>query len=410
MSYPRITETLALFMPPETTLSLQKWLTDNCVDIADATMNRLPNRLISRGEVTAFLRLMLTELRAAPENQLAAIQFWAITEIGYDAPAAGDWRTILRILKQETVIGLEETFTPSEALQHWRQLDDMFTYAIIEVTQLASDIDHAIMLEHVVNLRRQTEKLEETKSKFVMIAAHELKTPLTILEGYAKMLVVETKEQPHLDVYLKGLQSGIRRMRELITDLLDISLLDLRTMEVDYHQFYLEKILLVVADSVNPSFAERNVKLILKPFAIQKRIYGDSERLMKAFTKVIMNALKYTPDGGTVTVSSELQSAGEPIAGSIEYIDIQIKDTGIGINPEDLEMIFHKFNSTSDVKLHSTSKTKFKGDGPGLGLPIAKGIIEAHGGRIWAESPGHDESNFPGCTFHIELPLLYDKP
>lgn len=397
-------------MPPETTLSLQKWLTDNCVAIAEATMYRLPNRLISRGEVTAFLQLMLAQLRVAPENQLAAIQFWAITEIGYDAPAAGDWRTILRVLKQETVSGLEEAFPPSEALQHWRQLDDMFTYAIIEVTQLASDIDHAIMLDHVVNLRRQTEKLEETKSKFVMIAAHELKTPLTILEGYAKMLVVETQEQLHLDVYLKGLQSGIRRMRELITDLLDISLLDLRTMEVDYHQFYLEKILLVVADTVTPHFAERNVQLIMKPFAVQQQIYGDSDRLMKAFTKVIMNGLKYTPDGGSVTISSELQSAGDPAAGSIDYVDIQIKDTGIGINPEDLEMIFHKFNSTSDVKLHSTGKTKFKGDGPGLGLPIAKGIIEAHGGRIWAESPGYDEVTYPGCTFHIELPILYEKP
>ncbi|MCA9995577.1 MAG: HAMP domain-containing histidine kinase, partial [Anaerolineales bacterium] len=93
-----------------------------------------------------------------------------------------------------------------------------------------------------------------------------------------------------------------------------------------------------------------------------------------------------------------------------DYIDVQITDTGIGINPEDLEAIFRKFNSTSDVKLHSSGKTKFKGDGPGLGLPIAKGIIEAHGGRIWVESPGCDEVRCPGSTFHIELPVLLEKP
>lgn len=394
----------------EITLSLHAWLAEHCDQLAEATMYRLPNRLISRSEVVEFLQLMIDQLKAAPENQLAAVQFWALTEIGYDAPAAGDWRTILRVLKEEVVNGLEEAFSPSEALNHWRQLDELFTYAIIEVTQLASDIDHAIMLDHIVNLRRQTEKLEQTKSKFVMIAAHELKTPLTILEGYSKMLAVETKEEPHLGAYVSGLQSGVDRMRELITDLLDIALLDLRTMEVDYHQFYLEKAILTVAETVNPYFAKRNVALIIKPMAIQQQIYGDSERLMKAFTKVIMNGLKYTPDGGSVTVSGVLQSSGEPDLGSVDYIDIQIADTGIGIDPADLEMIFHKFNSTSDVKLHSTGKTKFKGDGPGLGLPIAKGIIEAHGGRIWAESPGHDERACPGCTFHIELPILYEKP
>jgi signal transduction histidine kinase len=92
------------------------------------------------------------------------------------------------------------------------------------------------------------------------------------------------------------------------------------------------------------------------------------------------------------------------------FVDIQVRDAGIGIDAENLESIFEKFGSIADASLHSSSKTKFKGGGPGLGLPIARGIVEAHGGRVWAESPGHHEENFPGSTFHIELPLWLAPP
>ncbi len=72
--------------------------------------------------------------------------------------------------------------------------------------------------------------------------------------------------------------------------------------------------------------------------------------------------------------------------------------------------IFEKFIGFSDARLHSSSKTQFKGGGPGLGLPIAKGILEAHGGSIWVESEGHDEDNLPGATFHLLLPLRKEPP
>jgi signal transduction histidine kinase len=402
-----LAQTHSLLTFKRTPTALQQWLGEQIEPLCEAVSERMPNMLVGPPELAELLRTIATHLDVAPENQLAKIQFWAITEVGYDAPFAGDWRTALRVLKHELVNRLEQHFPAGEALRYWRELDELFTYALIEVTQLSSDIDHAVMLDHVVSLRQQTEKFEQTKTNFVVVAAHELRTPLTILEGYAKMLAAETQAEVTLKVYVDGLISGLGRMKELITDLIDVSLLDLRTMELEYNQFYLEKIILMVADSVSGYFAERNVELIIKPLPIQQRIYGDAERLAKAFTKVIMNGLKYTPNGGTVTINSVMQGVAET---AVDYIDVQITDTGIGIDPEDLETIFRKFSSTSDVKLHSSGKTKFKGDGPGLGLPIAKGIVEAHGGRIWVESPGCDEVRCPGSTFHIELPILLEKP
>ena len=88
-------------------------------------------------------------------------------------------------------------------------------------------------------------------------------------------------------------------------------------------------------------------------------------------------------------------------------MEVQVRDTGIGIDPEYLELIFEKFYQTGKTALHSTGKTTFKGGGPGLGLSIARGVIQAHGGRIWAESKGHDEAACPGSCFHILLPVAY---
>lgn len=389
---------------------LKLWLQKQSAALCEATLQRAPNMLPDEEDVAEFLALLVQHVESAREKQLSAIQFWALTSIGYDAPFANDWVTLLRVLREEIGDSLQKHFDTRTALTCWRMLDDILTYALIEATQLASDMDRTTLLEHTISIRKQLEHLEKTKTNFIAIVAHELKTPLTILEGYTNMLRFETEPDSRLRVYIDGLENGTKRMHEIIADIIDVSLLDLQTFELNYQRFYLEKVILMVADGLDKFFAERRVELVIMPLPIERQIYGDPERLFKAFSKIVMNALKYTPDGGRVTVNSVMTQEfenNEEIGG---YIDVQIADTGIGINPEDLEVIFDKFTSASDVTLHSSSKTKFKGGGPGLGLPIAKGIIEAHGGRIWAESPGYDEKTCPGSTFHVELPILLKMP
>ena len=102
----------------------------------------------------------------------------------------------------------------------------------------------------------------------------------------------------------------------------------------------------------------------------------------------------------SITVSGRYLNGSEP-----PQVEIAVHDTGIGIDPALHHLIFEKFNQTGDVLLHSSGKTKFKGGGPGLGLAIARGIVEAHGGRIWVESPGYNEETNPGSTFFVSLPV-----
>jgi signal transduction histidine kinase len=123
--------------------------------------------------------------------------------------------------------------------------------------------------------------------------------------------------------------------------------------------------------------------------------------LYQALRNLLTNAIKYTPDGGSITVDGRLLSG---------FIEITISDTGIGVDISDQERIFEKFGRVGNVALHSSGKIKFKGGGPGLGLPITKGIIEAHGGAIWVESDGYDEINCPGTTFHVLLPIRKEPP
>jgi signal transduction histidine kinase len=140
---------------------------------------------------------------------------------------------------------------------------------------------------------------------------------------------------------------------------------------------------------------------IVKFDGFNEMTFGDSERLYQAIRNILTNAIKYTPDGGRIIVN------GRMLPG---FIEITIADTGIGINVEDQERVFEKFGRVGNVALHSSGKIKFKGGGPGLGLPITKGIIEAHGGAIWVESEGYDEINCPGTIFHILLPVRKESP
>lgn len=248
-------------------------------------------------------------------------------------------------------------------------------------------------------------RLDRSKSDFISIAAHELKTPLTLIEGYGAMLRDQLDALHHLDfieVLLKGIDNGTRRLREIIDDMIDVSMIDNDMLALNFQPLWINRLLEVVEREFKEITEQRKLVLEICPFPGSKeRTFGDNERFYQALRNLVSNAIKYTPDGGKITVDGRLLPG---------FIEIIIQDNGIGIDPEDHERIFEKFGRLGNSSLHSSGKTKFKGGGPGLGLPITKGIVEAHGGTIWVESDGHDEVNCPGSTFHVLLPIRKEPP
>jgi signal transduction histidine kinase len=186
---------------------------------------------------------------------------------------------------------------------------------------------------------------------------------------------------------------------EIIDSMLDVSRIDTNQLEMMPAEMEIHLVLEKVSNVFQAALKERNISLTITGLADLPDLCADKDLLYKVFYHVIGNAIKYTPDGGRVSVN------GRIVDDSGSEIELAIHDTGIGIDPENQELVFEKFYQTGEVLLHSSGKTKFKGGGPGLGLAIARGIVNAHRGRIWLESPGHNETTNPGTTVFVRLPV-----
>jgi len=201
--------------------------------------------------------------------------------------------------------------------------------------------------------------------------------------------------------YATGILEGSRRMVEVIDSMLDLSRIDNNELNVSPSEIEIQPMIDKVQKTFDSSFVERKLKFSTEGLDQLPSFNGDPDLLYKVFYHLVMNAIKYTPNGGKISVSG--RTVADP-PGSPE-IEVAIQDTGIGIDSQYHDLIFEKFFQTGEVLFHSSGKTKFKGGGPGLGLAIARGIVLAHHGRIWVESPGHDETKNPGSTFYVRLPL-----
>ena len=256
--------------------------------------------------------------------------------------------------------------------------------------------------------QHRVEKLERLKSNFVTVVGHELRTPLTVVDGYLQMLRALVEEQDavpasELEKVIGGMEQGMLRLRALVETVLDLAYVESGQVAQDPQPLWLHRLLEDVLEDYVPLTQERNIQLVLDPTPLPRAaVMGDPEYLAKAFAHLLDNAVKFTPDGGRITLRMRvLEKEGQ--------VEIQFQDTGIGIPPEAQQDIFGRFVRLGEPDNHSSPRTRFKGGGAGLGLAIVKGVVEAHGGHIWVESPGYDEHRCPGATFFLRLPLLPEQ-
>jgi signal transduction histidine kinase len=297
-----------------------------------------------------------------------------------------------------TIEVIRETLNEKAALELIAAVIPIFTHSLSVVVRYEMETRVAHISNELNKTQDKLQQLDRHKSNFISVAAHELKTPLTLIEGYTTMMadMVEQSGQPAIDSMLKGVNTGILRLSQIIDDMIDVSLIDNHLLTLHFQPIWIGHLLNLLDNELKKDVANRKQTLVIHEFdGNDLMIYGDTERLYQALNNIATNAIKYTPDGGTITIDGRLLPG---------FIEITISDTGIGISADNQALIFEKFGQLGNSNLHTSGKTKFKGGGPGLGLSIARGIIEAHGGTIWVESEGYDEVKLKGSTFHILFP------
>ena len=258
---------------------------------------------------------------------------------------------------------------------------------------------------------RELQRLDRLKDDFIQLTAHELRTPLTTVYGYSRLVQTLPAVQqlmatdPEAHATITGLLAAIERLHAVVDEIVVVSRIASGRVDLRLALTSLADIIRQVILDYTPVLTQRALQLQLTPEEWKISLIVDKQLLEMAFNNLLGNAIKYTPDGGKITLRVEHV---EKINGP--HVRIVFQDSGIGIAPEDQPYIFDRFYVTGDTQLHSTSKAAFRGGGLGLGLAICKGIVEAHKGHIWVESVGRSETDLPGSTFYVEIPLTLKLP
>ena len=226
------------------------------------------------------------------------------------------------------------------------------------------------MNKELVLANERLKELDKLKSDFVSMVSHELKTPLAAMRTSAQVLDMadageETKREM-LDIILRN----IDRQTNLVNDLLDLSRIESGRMELKIGSVSLDSVIADSIESVKQAASEGDIKLNVELSESLASVKGDREKLTQVVINLLNNAIKFTPRSGEISIKAR------ELNGQVE---VKVSDTGIGIPPEDLDSVFDKFYQVDSTLTREAG-------GTGLGLAICKGIIEAHNGRIWAES------------------------
>jgi signal transduction histidine kinase len=256
---------------------------------------------------------------------------------------------------------------------------------MILASQAAVAIENARLVQQLQRAYNELNQIDKLKNDFIAIASHELRTPLSVILGYATFLQEEA--QGAASEHATHVLNSAMRMRDLISDLTNLRYLKMGEMELAREHLPLASLFQAAQQDVESLANAKGHMLRVEKPEMNLVVVVDRIKLGMVLTNLLNNAIKFTPPGGKITLSYVRKP---------QSVWITIKDTGIGIPSDQLTRIFDEFHQVED---HMTRRH----GGMGLGLAIAKALVEAHGGRIWAESEGVNR----GSTFIINLPVSH---
>lgn len=262
----------------------------------------------------------------------------------------------------------------------------------LELNSQKKSSDDLIVERDTLNKNLEQAKdghLDKMKDDFVSIASHELRTPMTAIRSYAWMALhkADVPLSDKVERYLVRILISTERLINLVNDLLNVSRIEAKKIAIKCEPIDLLK---VVKDVVDEAYYSKSVTKEIK-FAILEQklppVLGEPEKLREVLLNLIMNAVKFTPNLGNITISFFTDG---------KVIETHVKDSGVGISKEDLGRLFQKFG-----KLDNSYVAASTSGGTGLGLYISKNLVELMHGRIWASSEGLNK----GATFAFSLPI-----
>lgn len=270
-----------------------------------------------------------------------------------------------------------------------RSYDARTRFTIDDARLLSLFGDHAVAalsnaeaFERQRAAMEQLEKVNRAKSEFVSIVSHEFRTPLTGIQGFSEMMRDDDLPLAEMKEYAADIHKDALRLTRMINEMLDLSRMEAGRMTLSVEPTDLNAIIADVAERVRPQAPDHPITLALDPSL--PSIRGDRDRLTQVASNLLGNAVKYSPTGGEIVITTERVGTS---------VHLAVRDHGMGIPHDALEAIWERY---SRVDSQATKGIQ----GTGLGLPIVGQIVALHGGRVWAESePGR------GSTFHVLLPL-----
>ena len=248
-----------------------------------------------------------------------------------------------------------------------------------------TELERELLLENSQTARAEADAANGIKDEFLATLSHELRSPLTSIIGWSKLLATGRLDEHESKRALDTIARNASAQRQLIDDLLDISRIMTGRLRLDMRSVELAPMIEAVADGVRPAAEAKSINLKTNLDTRLRPISGDPDRLQQIIWNLLSNAIKFTPKGGDVQVR---------LKGIASQVEIRVCDSGQGIGPEHLPHVFDRF-STFD-----SSSTRRDG-GLGLGLSIVRQFVELHGGTVVAESAGEGK----GATFIVVLPV-----
>lgn len=258
-----------------------------------------------------------------------------------------------------------------------------------KLNETGEKLQHTV--EQLQHEHQELEKLERVRKDFVINVSHELRTPLASIQGYTETLLDGAIHDAENNVkFLTIIRANAERLGRLTADLLTLSRIELKTQKFQFASYYVNSLILDSVDSIRPIAGKKQIQLHTEFGPAHTEVFCDSEAVHQILVNLLDNAIKYTPEGGAITVGTNLLPARQ---GASEQVEIFVRDTGLGIPEEDLPRLFERFYRVDKARSRELG-------GTGLGLAIVKHLAKAQGGEVRVSSTVQQ-----GSTFSFTLPV-----